>query len=84
MWQSSSAVPLTCQTYERLLAGETVSWHQILREHPLLGTITVPHLVNAGAVEVMPNYDPSTDTSDFRLRMREPISCDVNPPPHQE
>jgi hypothetical protein len=82
--QGSSAEPLTCDAYERLLAGETVSWHQILREHPLLGTITVTHLVNAGVVEVMPDYDASTDTTDFRLRTREPSSGDGNPPAHQE
>jgi len=75
---------MTCDAYERLLAGETVSWHQILREHPLLGTITVTHLVNAGVVEVMPDYDSSTDTADFRLRTREPRSGDGQSPAHQE
>jgi hypothetical protein len=69
--QAPSAIPLTCQEYERLLAGETVSWNQILREHPQLGSITVTHLVNVGAVAVTPDYDVRTDTADFRLRMRE-------------
>ena len=60
-------VTVSCQEYERLLAGETVSWNQILREHPMLGTITVTQLVNAGVVRVMPHHDPSAGTTDFRL-----------------
>lgn len=82
--QASSAAPQTCHAYERLLAGETVSWNQILREHTLLGSITVTHLVNAGVVEVTPDYDPSTDTTDFRLRTREPNSCDGESTAHHE
>ncbi len=58
---------VSCQEYERLLAGETVSWNQILREHPMLGMITVAQLVNAGVVRVMPHHDPSAGTTDFRL-----------------
>lgn len=69
--QALTALPLTCQAYERLLAGETVSWNQILREHPQLGSITVTHLVNVGAVAVAPDYDATTDTLDVRLRMRQ-------------
>jgi hypothetical protein len=59
---------VSCQEYERLLAGETVSWNQILREHPMLGAITVTRLVNAGVVEVNPDHDPIAGTTDFRLR----------------
>jgi hypothetical protein len=62
---------ISCQTYERLLAGETVSWNQILREHPLLGTMTVTQLVNAGVVQVTPDYDPVSGTTDFYLTMRQ-------------
>jgi hypothetical protein len=62
----------SCQTYERLLAGETVSWNQILREHPLLGTMTVTQLVNAGVVQVTPDYDPVTGTADYYLSLRQP------------
>ena len=58
---------VSCQEYERLLAGETVSWNQILREHPILGTITVSQLVNSGVVRVAPHYDPGTGTTDFQL-----------------
>jgi hypothetical protein len=82
--QAPNTAPLTCHAYEQLLSGETVSWNQILREHPLLGTITVTHLVNAGVVEVTPDYDPSTDTADFRLRTREPNPCDDPSTAHDE
>jgi hypothetical protein len=41
---------ISCQAYERLLSGETVSWAEILREHPMLGMITVPQLIKAGVV----------------------------------
>ena len=66
------------QTYERLLAGETVSWNQILREHPLLGTMTVTQLVNAGVVQVTPDFDTSTGVADFYLSLREP-RADLQP-----
>jgi hypothetical protein len=49
------------------MAGEIVSWHQIMRDNPMLGTITVAQLVNAGVVRVMPDFDPVTGTIDFRL-----------------
>lgn len=62
--------------YERLLAGETVSWNQIMREHPMLGTITVAQLVNLGVVQVTPDYDPGTGTTDFRLCKLDPRSRD--------
>ena len=62
---------ISCQTYERLLAGETVSWNQILREHPLLGSMTVTQLVNAGVVQVTPEYDPITGATDFYLSLRQ-------------
>jgi hypothetical protein len=65
------ATSTSCQTYERLLAGETVSWNQILREHPLLGTLTVARLVNAGVVQVTPDYDPVSGAADFYLTMRQ-------------
>lgn len=58
---------LSSHEYERLMAGENVSWNQIMREHPMLGAITVAQLVNLGVVQVIPEYDPSTGTTDFRL-----------------
>ena len=69
---ASLGTSTSCQTYERLLAGETVSWNQILREHPLLGTMTVTQLVNAGVVQVTPDYDPVSGAADFYLSMRQP------------
>jgi hypothetical protein len=69
---ASLGTSTSCQTYERLLAGETVSWNQILREHPLLGTMTVTQLVNAGVVQVMPDFDTTTGEADFYLSLREP------------
>ena len=68
---ASLVTSISCQTYERLLAGEMVSWIQILREHPLLGSVTVTQLVNAGVVEVTPDYDPSTGATDFYLSLRQ-------------
>jgi hypothetical protein len=59
--------PKANDAYERLMAGEIVSWHQIMRDNPMLGTITVAQLVNAGVVRVMPDFDPVTGTIDFRL-----------------
>ena len=59
--------PSAKDAYERLLTGETVSWHQIMRDNPMLGTITVAQLVNAGVVQVIPDYDPVTGAIDFRL-----------------
>lgn len=58
---------LSSHEYERLMAGENVSWNQIMREHPMLGAITVARLVNLGVVQVIPDHDPSTGTTDFRL-----------------
>ena len=63
----TGAEPSSNDAYERLLTGETVSWHQIMRDNPMLGTITVAQLVNAGVVKVMPDYDPVTGAIDFRL-----------------
>jgi hypothetical protein len=71
---ASLGTSASCQTYERLLAGERVSWNQILREHPLLGTVTVTQLVNAGVVQVTPDYDPINGVADFSLTMRQPKS----------
>jgi hypothetical protein len=68
--QSSSSVPWSCQTYARLLAGESVSWGEILREHPLLGSITVRKLVEAGAVQVTLIDDPKTAMTDIWLTPR--------------
>jgi hypothetical protein len=59
--------PISCQAYERLLAGETVSWDRIIREHPMLGLVTVTELVNSGAVQIMPDYDPGTGQIDYCL-----------------
>ena len=63
----AGAEPKANDAYERLMAGEIVSWHQIMRANPMLGTITVAQLVNAGVVRVMPDFDPVTGTIDFRL-----------------
>jgi len=63
------AVTLSAQTYTRLLAGETVSWRQLLREHPLLGSITVAKLVDAGVVRAWPDPDSRDGAVDFRLSM---------------
>jgi len=64
---SPSSAPWSCQTYARLLAGESVSWGEILREHPLLGSITVRKLVEAGAVQATLIDDPQTATTDIWL-----------------
>lgn len=64
---SPSSAPWSCQTYARLLAGESVSWGEILREHPLLGSITVRKLVEAGAVHVTLIDDPKTAMTDIWL-----------------
>jgi len=64
---SPSSAPWSCQTYARLLAGESVSWGEILREHPLLGSITVRKLVEAGAVQVTLIDDPKTAMTDIWL-----------------
>jgi hypothetical protein len=60
----------SCQAYDRLLAGETVSWLQILHDHPLLGSITVTKLIEAGVVEVTPALDARTATPDVWLTLR--------------
>jgi hypothetical protein len=64
---SPSSAPWSCQTYTRLLAGESVSWGEILREHPLLGSVTVPKLVEAGVVQVTVIDDPKTAMTDIWL-----------------
>ena len=64
---SPSSAPWSCHTYARLLAGESVSWGEILREHPLLGSITVRKLVEAGAVQVTLIDDPKTAMTDIWL-----------------
>jgi hypothetical protein len=67
---SLSSAPWSCQTYARLLEGEPVSWGEILREHPLLGSITVPKLVEAGVVQVTLNGDPETAMTDIWLTLQ--------------
>jgi hypothetical protein len=52
------------------MAGELVSWAQILREHPMLGQITVTELVNADVVQVVPDYESSTGRVEYWLRKR--------------
>ena len=64
---SPSSGPWSCQTYARLLAGESVSWGEILREHPLLGSITVRKLVEAGVVQTTLVDDPKTSMPDIWL-----------------
>ena len=65
-----SSAPWSCQTYVRLLAGESVSWEEILREHRLLGSITVPRLVEAGVVQVTQIDDPKTALTDTWLTLQ--------------
>ena len=43
---------------------------EILREHPLLGSITVPKLVEAGAVQIALTDDPETAMTDIRLTLQ--------------
>jgi len=62
-----SSIPWSCRTYARLLAGESVSWGEILREHPLLGSITVRKLVEEGAVQATLINDPETAMTDIWL-----------------
>jgi hypothetical protein len=85
---SPSSAPWSCQTYARLLAGESVSWGEILREHPLLGSITVRKLVEAGAVQVTLVDDPKTAMTDIwltRLSCAEgddgPMTCEASRAP---
>ena len=66
---SSPSASWSCQTYARLLAGESVSWGEILREHPLLGSITVRKLVEEGAVQISLVDDPKTAMTDIWLRL---------------
>jgi hypothetical protein len=73
---SPSSTPWSCQTYARLLAGESVSWGEILREHPLLGSITVRKMVEAGAVHVTLIDDPKTATTDLWLTRQSPAHGD--------
>jgi hypothetical protein len=58
------------QAYDRLLAGETVSWLQILRDHPLLGTVTVTKLIEAGVVQATPALDAMSATTDVWLTLQ--------------
>ncbi len=67
---SSPSASWSCQTYARLLAGESVSWGEILREHPLLGSITVRKLVEEGAVQISLVDDPKTAMTDILLRLQ--------------
>jgi hypothetical protein len=53
------------------MAGELISWAQILREHPMLGQITITELVNAGVVQVVPDFDAGTGRVEYWLRKRE-------------
>jgi hypothetical protein len=60
----------SCQAYDRLLAGETVSWLQILQDHPLLGSVTVTKLIEAGVVQATPALDAMSATTDVWLTLR--------------
>jgi len=71
---STPTTPTSCRTYERLLAGETVAWRQIVAEHPLLGTITVGQLIRAGAVVVKSVTDPATGETETQLSLH-PARC---------
>jgi hypothetical protein len=65
---------ISCQAYERLLAGETVAWQKILQEHPLLGTITVRQLIRAGVVVATQALDPLTGRAEIQLSLH-PRRC---------
>jgi hypothetical protein len=60
----------SCQAYDRLLAGETVSWLQILQDHPLLGSVTVTKLIEAGVVQATPALDAMSATTDVWLTLQ--------------
>jgi hypothetical protein len=60
----------SCEAYDRLLAGETVSWLQILQDHPLLGSITVTKLIEAGVVQATPALDARSATTDVWLTLQ--------------
>ena len=60
----------SCQAYDRLLAGETVSWLQILQDHPLLGSITVTKLIEAGVIQMNPALDARSATTDVWLTLQ--------------
>ncbi len=60
----------SCQAYDRLLAGETVSWLEILQDHPLLGSITVTKLIEAGVVQATPALDARSATIDVWLTLQ--------------
>jgi hypothetical protein len=67
---SPPTAPWSCRSYARLLDGESVSWREILQEHPMLGSITVPKLVEAGVVEITFNGDPETAMTDIWLTLQ--------------
>jgi hypothetical protein len=74
---SPPAACWSCQAYDRLLAGETVSWLQILQDHPLLGSITVTKLIEAGVVQARPALDAGSATTDVWLTLRSRANCEV-------
>jgi hypothetical protein len=63
--RSTSARQKSSDAYERLIAGAFISWHENMRDTPILGTMTVTQLTNAGVVRVMPDCDPIARTIDF-------------------
>ena len=65
-----SSASWSCQAYDRLLAGETVSWLQILQDHPLLGSITVTKLIESGVVQATPALDAMSATTDVWLTLQ--------------
>ena len=67
---SSPSASWSCQAYDRLLAGETVSWLQILQDHPLLGSITVTKLIEAGVVQATPALGARSATTDVWLTLQ--------------
>jgi hypothetical protein len=67
---ASPSASWSCQAYDRLLAGETVSWLQILQDHPLLGAVTVTKLIEAGVVQATPALDAMSTTTDVWLTLR--------------
>lgn len=70
--------PVSTAGYEALMQGEEVSWSRIVREHPMLGTVTVSQMVNDGAIYVIPEYDPATDAVDYKLVKLEKIPQNGN------
>jgi hypothetical protein len=80
--RSVSAGPTPNDAHERLSAGEIVSWHQIVRDTPMLETIPVTQFVNAGVVWLMLDCDPFAGTIDFSTLQAEAVIVPEPPNSH--